>query len=250
MTIQEFFEVNKKIAIAFSGGVDSAYLLYAAVKAGADVKAYYVKSVFQPGFEFRDAKELAELIGCDLSVIEADVLSDETVAANPPDRCYYCKQHIMGAITEAAKADGYDTVCDGTNASDDADDRPGFKALAEYGIKSPLRECGLTKEDIRKASKEAGLPTWNKPAYACLATRILTGERITAEKLGTTEKAESIIYGMGFRDFRVRMRGSRALCQFTSAQLVEAIKREEEIRGALSELYDEVRIDGSPRISS
>ena len=249
MTIEDFFEANRKLAIAYSGGVDSAYLLYAAVKAGADVKAYYVKSVFQPEFEFNDAKKLAELIGCDLSVIEADVLSDDTVAANPPDRCYYCKQHIMGAITEAAKADGYDTVCDGTNASDDADDRPGFKALAEYDIISPLRECGLTKKDIRKASKEAGLPTWNKPAYACLATRILTGDKITEEKLGTTEKAESILHGMGFRDFRVRMRGNNALCQFTEDQLPEAFRRESEIREALSELYNDVKIDGNPRIS-
>ena len=249
MTLKEYFEVNKKVAVAFSGGVDSAYLLYAAVKAGADVKAYYVKSVFQPEFEFNDAKKLAELTGCNICVIRADVLSDDTVAANPPDRCYYCKQHIMGAITEAAKADGYDTVCDGTNASDDANDRPGFKALAEYNIISPLRECGLTKQDIRKASKEAGLPTWNKPAYACLATRILTGEKITEEKLAVTEKAESILYNMGFRDFRVRMRGNNALCQFVSGQLAEALKREEEIKKALSELYEEVNFDGSPRIS-
>ena len=208
-----------------------------------------MKSVFQPEFEFNDAKKLAELTGCNICVIRADVLSDDTVAANPPDRCYYCKQHIMGAITEAAKADGYDAVCDGTNASDDADDRPGFKALAEYNIISPLRECGLTKQDIRKASKEAGLPTWNKPAYACLATRILTGEKITEEKLAVTEKAESILYNMGFRDFRVRMRGNNALCQFVSGQLAEALKREEEIKKALSELYEEVNFDVSPRIS-
>ena len=208
-----------------------------------------MKSVFQPELEFNDAKKLAELTGCNICVIRADVLSDDTVAANPPDRCYYCKQHIMGAITEAAKADGYDAVCDGTNASDDADDRPGFKALAEYNIISPLRECGLTKQDIRKASKEAGLPTWNKPAYACLATRILTGEKITEEKLAVTEKAESILYNMGFRDFRVRMRGNNALCQFVSGQLAEALKREEEIKKALSELYEEVNFDVSPRIS-
>ena len=249
MTIEEFFEVNKKIAIAFSGGVDSAYLLYAAVKAGADVKAYYVKSAFQPEFEYEDAKKMADMIGCPLHVINADVLSDEKVTANPSNRCYYCKQHIMSSIIKAAADDGYDIVCDGTNASDDADDRPGFKALAEYGIMSPLRECGLTKQGIRKASKEAGLPTWNKPAYACLATRILTGEKITEEKLATTEKAESILFDMGFRDFRVRMRGNNALCQFTSDQLAEAFRREGEIKGALSELYDEVNIDGSPRIS-
>ncbi|MBQ6440563.1 MAG: ATP-dependent sacrificial sulfur transferase LarE [Mogibacterium sp.] len=248
--LEEFFAVNRKIAVAFSGGVDSTYLLYAAVKAGADVKAYYVKSVFQPGFEFEDAKNVADQINCALSMIEADVLSDERVKSNPPDRCYYCKQHIMRAITEAARNDGYDMVCDGTNASDDADDRPGFRALGEYGIRSPLRECGLTKEDIRKASREAGLPTWNKPAYACLATRILMGETITEEKLEITESAESILHGMGFRDFRVRMRGKNALVQLTEKQLDEALAREKEISEALSDLYNEVKIDGSPRISS
>ena len=150
---------------------------------------------------------------------------------------------------QAAGNDGYDILCDGTNASDDADDRPGFKALGEYGIKSPLRECGLTKEDIRRASREAGLPTWNKPAYACLATRILTGEMITGEKLLVTEKAESILYDMGFRDFRVRMRGKNALVQVTESQIADAFAREEEIREALSDLYEYVNIDGSPRIS-
>lgn len=249
MTIDEYFAVNRKTAIAFSGGVDSAYLLYAAAKAGADVKAYYVKSAFQPEFEFRDAVKLAEMIGCGLQVIDVDVLSDEKVTSNPQDRCYYCKQHIMSAIMQAAGNDGYDILCDGTNASDDADDRPGFKALGEYGIKSPLRECGLTKEDIRKASREAGLPTWNKPAYACLATRILTGEMITGEKLLVTEKAESILYDMGFRDFRVRMRGKNALVQVTESQIADAFAREEEIREALSDLYEYVNIDGNPRIS-
>ena len=249
MTLERFFEENKKLAIAFSGGVDSVYLLYAAAKAGADVSAYYVKSAFQPGFEFEDAVKMAELIGCKFRVIEADVLSDENVASNPKDRCYYCKQHIMSAITAAAKAEGYDTVCDGTNASDDADDRPGFKALGEYGIRSPLRECGLTKEAIRKASNEAGLPTWNKPAYACLATRILTGEMITHEKLGITERAENILHGMGFSDFRARMRGNNALLQFTENQLPEALARKDEIITALSGLYNDVKIDASPRIS-
>ena len=249
MKLEEFFEVNKKIAVAFSGGVDSTYLIYAAVKAGADVKAYYVKSVFQPEFEFRDAVKLADMTGCSLSVIEADVLSDEKVSSNPSDRCYYCKQHIMSAIKAAADADGYGFVCDGTNASDDADDRPGFRALQEYGIRSPLRECGLTKADIRRESKKAGLPTWNKPAYACLATRILTGETITKEKLCATEKAESLLYDMGFSDFRVRMRGSDALVQIEESQHAEALVREEEIRKALSDLYNEVIIDESPRIS-
>ena len=249
MKLEEFFEANKKIAVAFSGGVDSAYLIYAAVKAGADVKAYCVRSAFKPAFELEDARKLAERIGCDLRVIDVDVLSDETVTDNPKDRCYYCKRHIMGAITAAAAADGYDTVCDGTNASDDADDRPGFRALEEYGIRSPLRECGLTKADIRLESEKAGLPTWNKPSYACLATRILTGETITKEKLCTTERAENILYDMGFRDFRVRMRRNSALVQIEKSQHAGALSREEEIRTALSEMYDDVKIDESPRVS-
>ena len=136
------------------------------------------------------------------------------------------------------------------NVSVDVDDRPGFKALGEFGVRSPLRECGLTKADIRSASKDAGLPTWNKPAYACLATRILTGELITTEKLNITEKAEGIMHDMGFRDFRVRMRGDDALIQVAEDQHAEALSREDEIRSGLSGLYNEIKIDGSPRISS
>ena len=207
------------------------------------------KIVLAKGFEFDDAKKLAGLIGCELRVIEADVLSDERITSNTADRCYWCKRRIMSAITEAAGADGYDVVCDGTNASDDIDDRPGFRALKEYGIRSPLRECGLTKDDIRKASREAGLPTWNKPAYACLATRIQTGERITEEKLRVTEKAEGALHEMGFRDFRVRMRGNDALVQISGDQFGMAAQREKDITEALSDLYEEVRIDGNPRVS-
>ena len=250
MKLHDFFSENNKIAIAFSGGVDSTYLLYAAVKAGADVKAFYVKSAFQPEFEFEDAKKMAADTGCSLRVIEADVLSDEKVTANPKNRCYYCKQHIMSAITAAAKADGFEIICDGTNASDDADDRPGFKALGEFGIRSPLRECGLTKAEIRELSREAGLPTWDKPAYACLATRILTGETITPEKLEITEKAESILFDMGFRDFRVRMRGRSALVQIAESQHAEALACEDKIIRALSGLYEKITIDENPRITA
>lgn len=250
MRLEEFFEINRKAAIAFSGGVDSVYLLYAAVKAGADVKAYCVRSAFQPGFELEDAQKMAERIGCVMRIIDVDVLADKKVSANPENRCYYCKQNIMGAICEAAKADGYDIVCDGTNASDDVNDRPGFKALGEFGIKSPLRECGLTKADIRKLSEEAGLATWNKPAYACLATRIAHGETITAEKLRVTEDAETIIRGMGFTDFRVRMRGGSALVQIREDQHARAMNHEEEIVRALGSLYDSVVIDENPRPAS
>ena len=199
MTLTEFFHQNQKAAIAFSGGVDSAYLLYAALQSGADVRAYYVKSAFQPQFELDDARRLAETLSADMRVLDVDILADETVAANPPDRCYHCKRRIFSAIASAAAADGYTLLLDGTNASDDAGDRPGMRALRELSVRSPLRECGLTKPEIRRLSREAGLFTWDKPAYACLATRVPAGERLTAEKLENTERAEDFLFPSALR---------------------------------------------------
>ena len=157
MSIKDFFEKYPETAIAFSGGVDSSYLLYAAKQYAKRSTAYYVKSVFQPGFEYRDAVRLAEELGVDISVIEADVLSSEDVKRNPENRCYFCKKLIFSNIKKKALADGYTVILDGTNASDDANDRPGMKALWELEVRSPLRECGLTKNEIRRLSKEAGL---------------------------------------------------------------------------------------------
>lgn len=247
MDLKEFFTLNNKAAVAFSGGVDSSYLLYAANEAGTDVRAYYVRSQFQPAFELEDALRIAEYTGTEMKVIEVDVLSDQTVISNPEDRCYHCKRVIMGTIIREASADGYGLVLDGTNASDDTDDRPGTRALKEFGVRSPLRECGLTKPEIRKLAKEAGLSVWNKPAYACLATRIPHGEVITADKLRTTERAESLLYEMGFRDFRVRMRGESALVQVTSEQHEKALAKYSDIAAALSKMYREVIIDDNTR---
>ncbi|MDE7198336.1 MAG: ATP-dependent sacrificial sulfur transferase LarE, partial [Lachnospiraceae bacterium] len=213
MELSEFFSENKKVALAFSGGADSAYLLYAAKAAGADVRAYYVKSVFQPQFELEDAKRLAVELTADMRILEADVLALQTVADNPSDRCYHCKKLIFHTIAEAAREDGYTVLLDGTNASDEEGDRPGMRALRELSVRSPLRECGLTKEKIRGLSKEAGLFTWSKPAYACLATRIPTGEPITKEKLSATEAAENYLFSLGFTDFRVRRLGEAARLQ-------------------------------------
>ena len=245
--LKEFFKTNNKVAVAFSGGVDSSYLLYAAHEAGADVRAYYVRSQFQPAFEFEDACSIAKYTGVDMKVIEVDVLTYETVTSNPEDRCYHCKRVIMGNIIRQASLDGYSLVIDGTNASDDIDDRPGARALKEFGVRSPLRECGITKPEIRKLAKAAGLSVWDKPAYACLATRIPHGELITADKLKTTEKAESLLYEMGFRDFRVRMRGENALVQVTAAQYGEAMARRNDIASALGTMYGEVIIDDITR---
>ena len=141
-----------------------------------------MKSAFQPQFEADDALRLARELGASVTVLRADVLADARVAANPSDRCYFCKKIILSAIRAQAEKDGYDVLLDGTNASDDIADRPGWKALQEEGVLSPLRLCGLKKADVRRLSKEAGLFTASKPAYACLATRIPCGEAITQGK--------------------------------------------------------------------
>lgn len=243
MTLQEFFAKNTKVAIAFSGGVDSTYLLYAAKKYAKEVCAYYVKSEFQPRFEFKDASRLAEELCANMKVLELKVLSVSTVRENPADRCYHCKKAIFHAITKAARADGYTVLLDGTNASDDAEDRPGMRALEELSVLSPLRICGLTKQQIRQLSKEAGLFTWDKPAYACLATRIPTGETITPQKLLATETAEDYLFSLGFTDFRVRSKEGHARIQLPETQIERLLAHREEILEKLKEHYTTVSLD-------
>lgn len=243
MELSAFFKENPKAALAFSGGVDSAYLLYAAKQSGADVRAYYVKSAFQPRFELEDARRLAKQLSASLRILTVDVLEDEVIAGNPCDRCYHCKKRIFEAVARAAAEDGCQVLLDGTNASDEEGDRPGMRALKELEVRSPLRECGLTKEKIRELSKEAGLFTWNKPAYACLATRIPVGERITHQKLQDTEAAEDYLFALGFTDFRVRRMGEAARLQFPAGQLGEVLLRREEIVTALKQYYQVVLLD-------
>ena len=237
MTLFEFFERYPKAALAFSGGVDSAYLLHAAREAGADVRPYFIKTTFQPAFELEDAKKLAP----DLTVLELDILSCDLVAENPKNRCYFCKKSLFSHLKKQAEADGYTVLLDGTNASDQWDDRPGMKALEELDVLSPLRLCGLTKEEIRRRSKEAGLFTWDKPAYACLATRVPTGTEITAELLQKVEKSEEVLMKMGYKDLRIRLFSGAARVQLPEKQLKNADIFA--IREALNPYFDEILLD-------
>lgn len=247
MTLQEFFTESPKAALGFSGGVDSSYLLWAAVNAGADIAPYYIQTAFQPAFELEDAKRLCEQIGVKLNVIRLDALADPRVAANPANRCYYCKVGLFGALRARAKADGYDLLLDGTNASDDAGDRPGMKALREMEVRSPLRECDLTKAMIRQESRKAGLFTWDKPAYACLATRVPTGRTITPELLRRVEGAETALFALGFTDFRVRLYDDAARLQLPEGQLAKAVEQRQAIRQALAPWFDIVLLDTQTR---
>jgi len=247
--LEQFFKENPKVAIGFSGGVDSSYLLFAGLRYGADVQAYYVNAAFQPQFEFEEAKKLANLIGAKMITLELDVLGNKKVLANPSDRCYHCKLAIFGSLVKRAKADGYPLIIDGTNASDDASDRPGMKALSEMEVRSPLRECDLTKDEIRRLSKEAGLFTWDKPSYACLATRIPTGCTITGELLERVEKAEDVLFSFGFSDFRVRVYNEAARIQLPASQMAAALDKREQIKEAIEPYFSIILLDLEERSS-
>lgn len=243
MELSAYFSAHPKAAIAFSGGVDSAYLLYAAMQSGAEVRAYYVKTPFQPQFEYEDAQNLAQQLGVEMVTLPVDVLCREEIASNPANRCYFCKRALFSRILEAAAGDGFSLILDGTNASDDDADRPGIQALRELQVQSPLRLCGLTKEEIRRLSKEAGLFTHDKPAYACLVTRIPTGERITLDKLEKTEQAEHFLASLGFRDFRVRLDHGKARIQVRPEDLALVMENRQNILDTLGQLYDGVVLD-------
>ncbi len=248
MTLDEFFQKHPRGALAFSGGVDSAYLLWAGLQAGAEVRPYFVKTPFQPRFELEDARRLCARLGVALTVIEYDILSDPAVAANPPDRCYHCKRRLFSLMKERAEADGLPLLLDGTNASDDGGDRPGMRALRELEVRSPLRECGLTKDRIRVLSRQAGLFTWDKPSYACLATRVPTGRAITREDLERVERGEEALASLGFVDFRLRLTAGGARLQVPEGQLPLALERRRDILSVLSADFSELTLDLTPRV--
>jgi uncharacterized protein len=194
-------------AVAFSGGVDSSFLCYASVAAlGSRAIAITVVSPMLPKSEIEWAKTVARKTGITHVFIEESEI-DDAVAKNPRDRCYFCKKIEFGHILAAARERGIATVLDGSNYDDLSDYRPGLRALSELRIVSPLREAGLTKAEIRELSRRFELPTWDKPAFACLASRIPYGEGISKEKLARVEQAEEVLRSSGFRQFRVRSHG-------------------------------------------
>lgn len=247
MTLQEFFYTNPSGALAFSGGTDSSLLVWAAAQYGKNWRAYFVHSAFQPAFELADAREVVRQCHLPLTVLETDILACPEVTANPPDRCYHCKRRLFSMLRRRAADDGYQLLIDGTNASDDAGDRPGMRALRELQVRSPLRECGLTKEDVRALCRQAGLPVWDKPSYACLATRIPTGTAITEAALKNVERGEKLLADMGFRDFRIRLHGNIAVLQFTEDQFPYAWECREKLLSRLKPIFRQVTLDLTPR---
>ncbi len=194
-----------RVIVAYSGGVDSSLVLKVAHDVlGNDALGVLSDSPSVPRSEVRAALEVARAIGARLRIIHTDELDDPNYAANPLNRCYFCKSHLHDALWEIARAEGYHAILDGTNADDVGDFRPGQEAARERGVRSPLLEAGITKAEVRALARMLGLPNWDKPAAACLSSRIPYGTPVTREVLRRVEAAEEALRDLGFRQLRVR----------------------------------------------
>jgi uncharacterized protein len=208
------------VLVAYSGGVDSSLLLKIALSAlGDNALAVIAKSATYPAGELSDAVKLAEQLGARYLVIDTDELSDQRFRSNPPERCYYCKLELFGKLREVADARGLRWVADGSNHDDLKDVRPGSKAAAELGVVSPLKDVEMTKSEIRQLARNLGLPTWSKPAQACLASRFPYGSEITPTRLEKVASAEEGLRGLGFSQVRVRVHGNVARVEVVPEEL-------------------------------
>lgn len=199
------------VAVAFSGGVDSTFLLYAAKDAlGDKAIAVSAKSCSFPERELNEAKEFCRSHQIRQVIFESEELDIEGFSQNPKNRCYICKHELFEKIIKIASEENIAEIAEGSNLDDNGDYRPGLQAVAELGIKSPLREAGFTKEDIRALSRHFDLPTWDKQSFACLSSRFVYGETISREKLGMVDKAEQLLLDLGFHQVRVRIHGTMA----------------------------------------
>lgn len=236
------------LAVAFSGGVDSAFLVYAAHEAlGGKLLAITAVTQSYPRHEAADAARILSQYGVKHEEITLDQLAIPGFCENGAERCYYCKYALFSEIKAEAAKHGITAVADGANTDDENDYRPGMRATAELGILSPLRSAGFSKLDIREASKELGIFTWNKPSYACLASRIPYGEEITAEKLAMVEKAEQALLDMGFKEVRVRCHGKLARIEVAENDFAKAAAHRKEIAAAVKNagfLYAALDLEG------
>jgi len=215
------------VLVAFSGGVDSTFLLKVAVDTlGERALALTIASPFSPTGELAAAQALARSIGARHLVLEMDPLASPELAANPRERCYLCKVALMQRCLAIAAAEGMATIVEGSNVDDLADYRPGKRALEELGIRSPLLEAGLTKAEIRGFSRELGLASWDKPSLACLASRFPYGVAISRERLAMVRAAEDFLGGKGFRVYRVRYHGETARIELAAAELPRMLAEE------------------------
>ena len=225
------------VAVAFSSGVDSTFLLKVAHDVlGDKAIAVTATSCFFPKRESNEAEEFCKSNGIKQIIVVSDELAIPEIRQNPANRCYLCKKDLFTKLINLAKQNGAAFVCEGSNMDDLGDYRPGLKAVSELDVKSPLRECQLYKEEIRELSKQLGLPTWNKPSFACLASRFVYGEEINEKKLTMLEKAEQALLELGFKQLRVRIHGENlARIEVNPAELEKLFSLRETISQKLKE---------------
>ena len=237
--LEEYLRELGSLAVGFSGGVDSSFLLSVAHNVLGD-KAIAVICVDEsvPERELNDAQSFCKERGIRILSCKVDPMQDEEYRHNGPDRCYFCKHRIFSEIIRIAKENGIEYVAEGSNMDDNGDYRPGLRAVSELSVKSPLRECGFYKKEIREVSKAMGLPTWSKPAYACLASRFVYGEEITKEKLRMIDLAEQYLIEQGFLEERVRLHGNLARIEVPPKDIPDIAR--DEVRNAIYERFKEI----------
>ena len=236
--LENYLKELKSVAVAFSAGVDSTFLLKKAKQVlGDNVIAITIKSCFVPKRELNEAIDFCKKENIKHIIIESDVLNVKEIAKNPKNRCYFCKKELFKKMIQIAKDNGMNELVEGSNMNDMDDYRPGMKAITELKIKSPLKYAKLYKQEIRLLSNKLELPTWDKPSFACLASRFVYGETITEEKLEMVDKAEQLLLDMGLKQMRVRIHNDMARIE-VMPNCIELIAKEEN-REKISKAFKE-----------